>query len=1188
MFRSLCVVTAVFACASLAFGQNATGTIAGRVLDTTGSAVPGANVTIQNQATNVKQTNPTNAEGRFYQQYLLPGTYNVTVEKAGFQKYVQNNILLDVQQTISLNIDLKVGDVSTTVEVTANTAQLATETSTIATAVSTKSLLDLPLGGNRSPMSFATLVPGVIPSAGSNSPWISGGRNDYNDVTIDGTSVIVPENNVSHLQIGYIPNEDSVAEFSVVTNALAPEYGRTGGGTINIATKSGTNQYHIDLFEFFRNDVLNANTWQNNRNGVKRGVVRYNQFGGTFGGPVRLPHYNGSNRTFFFVSEQSVRSPSARAPVTSVPLPSREAGDFSSDVNGNGQPITIYNPLSTSPGGSACPSSQPACSVRAPFAGNIIPASMINPVAVNLLKYFPLPNNVPTNAFLQQNNWTTQGNATSNYDQIDARIDHNFSEKLRMFARGSNQSGSNSDFNGFGNVGSSQGSGPTVYYNRNITVNVVDALTPTTILNFNYGFARDVSIHTPFSQGTRPSSLGFPTAIDGIVDNWEFPQISISGNNAGYNLGQASYTSLDDRPYSHIFRGDVTKIVGKHTFKMGGTWEKLFVDFRQLGSPDGQYSFSNGFTQQIVNGSNSTTQGDGLATFLLGLPNNNGGDLQFTFAAATASTYSGAYFQDDWKVTPKLTLNLGVRYDVDTPRTERYNRLSYFNLNAPSPLQGQVASSAICPNCGNLHGAMMFAGGQGAFYGRHQTPTDLNNWAPRVGFAYNIFRDTVIRGAYGILYAPSMLQAAGTSGSSGTEGFQSSTPLNTSFDNGLTFATTLSNPFPTGFITPVGRNPGPYSGPLTDIGAGIGDSFFIDYVNPVVQQWNFNIQQQVKGNWILQVGYLGSKGQHLPDGESSMTYNQLPASYFALGSALQAQVANPFYGVIKNPTSIYAQPTIQANYLLSAYPQYSGVSAFRKPQANSNYHSFIVSAEHRYKNGLTTLVSFTAAKLLDDASQVVTYIGQAGTKQDFYCRKCEKSVSSQDVPRRFVASATYEIPIGRGRKFFGGAPKVADFLIGGWQMNGIATFQKGIPMAITNGGNTTGLNSPGIRPTDNGQDPYRGGDIASRLDQYFVQSVFSQTPNYAFGNVGRFLPNVRQPGLHNLDFSLFKNFKPVERMTIQFRAEAFNLTNSMTWAAPGNNVAAPGTFGVVTSEQTNGNIVPNPNRTVQLGLKLYY
>jgi hypothetical protein len=1190
MFRSLCIVAAVVACASLAFGQNATGTIDGRVLDTTGSAVPGATVTIQNQATNVKQSIPTTSDGRFYQRYLLPGTYNLTVEKAGFDKYVQNGILLDVAQTISLDVSMRVGNVSTTVEVTANTAQLATESSTIATTVGGKAILDLPLGGNRNPLSLTTLVPGVVPAGnGSSTPWISGGRNDYNDVTIDGTSVIVPENNVSHLQIGYTPLEDSVAEFAVVTNALEPEYGRTGGGTINIATKSGTNEYHVDVFEFFRNNVLNANTWQNNRNGVARGVVRYNQFGGTFGGPVWIPKvYKGTNRTFFFVSEQSVRTPSAQAPLYSTPIDAWKQGNFASLVNGSGQPVAIYDPM-TAAANSVCSTSQPTC-YRSPFPGNVIPTSRFDPVAVNLMKFFPEPNNVPTNAFLQQNNFTRQGQSNSPVDQIDTRIDHNFSDKFRMFARGSNANSLSTDFNGLGNIGTPLGSGPSYGYSRNITVNAVYTLSPTTILNFNYGFARDVSIHTPFSQGTQPSSLGFPGYIDPVVDNFEFPQITITGNTAvgnssGQVLGQASYTSLNDRPYSHIFRGDLTKIVGRHTFKMGGTWEKLFVNFTQLGSPDGQYSFSNGFTQQIVNGNNSTTQGNGFATFLLGLPSNNGNDLQFTYSAATASTYTGAYFQDDWKVTSKLTLNLGVRYDVDTPRTERYNRLSYFNINAVSPLQGLVQSSALCPNCGNLKGAMEFVGTSGAPYGRHQTPTDLNNWAPRIGFAYNMFQHTVIRGAYGILYAPSMLQAAGTSGTAGTEGFTGGTPLNTTFDNGATFVASLSNPFPTGFIRPLGKAAGPYSGTLTDIGATIQDSNFIDYVNPVVQQWNFNIQQEVKGNWIIQVGYLGSKGQHLPDGESSMTYDQLPASFLPLGSALNANVANPFYGVIQNPTSVYAQPTIKASLLLDTYPQYSGVNGFRKPQANSNYQSFIVSAEHRYKNGLTTLVSFTGGKLLDDASQVVTYIGQAGTKQDFYCRKCEKSVSSQDVSRRLVASATYEIPIGRGKKYFSGFPKAADFVLGGWQMNGIASFQTGIPLAISNGGNSTGLNSPGIRPTDNGQNPALSGAIADRLNEYFVQSAFSQTPNYAFGNVGRFLPNVRQPGLHNLDFSLFKNFKPIEKMMVQFRAEAFNLTNSMTWAAPGNNVASPGTFGVVNTENTS---IASPNRTVQLGLKLYY
>ena len=1185
MYRSLQAVIASIILTGWAIAQNATGTLDGRITDSSGASVPGAVVTVENQATNVHSSMQTNAEGRFYQRYLQPGLYRVSVEKPGFKKYIQNDILLNVEQTVSLTIPLAVGEVTTTVQVEANAAQLATESSTVATTISNKAILDLPLGGNRSPMSLVTLVPGVIPSGGSNSPWISGGRNDYNDVTIDGTSVIVPENNVSHLQIGYIPNEDTVQEFSVVTNSLAPEYGRTGGGTINIATRGGTNLPHFTLFEFFRNNVLNANSWGNNRNGLPRGIVRYNQFGGTVGGPVYIPKvYNGRNKTFFFVSEQSVRTPSAVTDTGSVPTDAMRQGIFTGFTNGAsggvGQPVTIYDPLTAGPN-AACPSAQPNC-FRQPFPNNVIPTNRIDPVALNLMKYWPEPNcaSCVTNPALQTNNWRTQGVANNPYDQIDARLDHNFSDKFRMFARGSNQSGVSTDFNGFGNAGTSFGSGPVNYYNRNVTVNAIYNFSPTMILNLNYGFARDVSVRYPFSEGTKPSSLGFPSSFDSVVDNFEFPQISASGNSSGYNLGQASFTTLLDRPYSHIARADLTKVLNKHTLKMGATWEKLFVNFTQLGSPDGQYSFGSSYTQQNTSLGTSTTQGIGFATFLLGLPNNNGNDLQYTFSAATASAYAGGYFQDDWRITRKLTINLGVRYDVDIPRTERYNRLSYFDINAASPLQGMVQSSAVCPNCGNLKGAMEFVGTPGAAYGRHQTPTDLNNWAPRVGFAYNIFSKTVIRGAYGILYAPSMLQAAGTSGTSGTEGFTGGTALNATLNSGQTFVASLSNPFPNGLIRPLGSVQGPISGALTDIGGGVQDSYFIDYVNPMIQQWNFNIQQELKGSWLVQVGYLGSKGQHLPDGESSVNFDQLTSNFLALGPNLTAQVANPFYGIIKNPTSTYANPTVNANLLLDTYPQYSSVAAFRKPIANSNYQSAIFSVEHRFRSGLTMLSSYTVSKLLDDASQVVTYIGQAGSKQDAYCRKCEKSVSSQDVPQRFVTSLNYELPFGRKRAYLNSIPKAADFLIGGWQMNGILTFQKGIPIAISNGGNSTGLNSPGIRATDNGQNPQVTGSIGDRLNQYFVQSVFTQTPNYMFGNVGRFLPNVRQPGQHNLDFSLFKNFHPVEKMNLQFRAEAFNFTNSPVWAAPGTTVNNPATFGIVTSA--------SGNRTVQLALKLIY
>jgi hypothetical protein len=1184
MKRCLALVSALLVLATYSFAQNATGTIDGRVTDASGAAIPAAAITIENTATNIKLATRTNGEGRFLQRYLLPGTYTLTVEKSGFQRYIQTGILLDVEQTITIPVPMKVGDVSTSIEVSANTAQLTTENGTITTTLGTQAVLDLPLQG-RNPYSLQSLVPGVNTGNGGSTYWISGGRNDYNDVSIDGTSVIVPENNVSHLQIGYTPIEDSVSEVSIITNSLAPEYGRTGGGSINLSTKSGTNQIHSTLFEFNRNNIFNADSFSNIKAGLPPSVVRYNQFGGTVGGPVIIPHlYNGKSKTFFFFDAQFNTQPGGVTDTTSVPTANMRAGIFTGLTNGSGggvgSPVNIYNPFSVSPDPS-CPASQPTC-LRAPFPNNVIPPSMINPTAAMWMGYWPAANSTSTitNPALQTNNWHTVGANTSPAYQYDARIDHYFSEKLRMFARGSDQIGYSSDFNGFGDPETSQGTGPVHSWNRNITANAIYTASPTLILNFSYGFARDYSVRTPFSQGACPSTVGLPASLDAIVQNCEFAQVSVSGNNAGYSLGQASFTTLYDFPYSHVFRGDVTKVLGKHTLKMGGVWEKEFVNFTQLGSPDGQFSFGSGFTQQNASAGTSTTQGNGLATMLLGLPSNNSSDIQFTFSGATASTYTGAYFQDDYKFSSKLTFNIGVRYDVDTPRTERYNRLAYFDATAPSSLQGQVQASALCPNCGNLMGQMMFVGQPGSQYGRHQTPTDTNNFAPRVGFAYNVFKDTVIRGGYGILYAPSMQEAGGTSGSIGTDGFTGNSALNTTLNNGTTFVASLSNPFPTGVILPLGSANGPISGMNTDLGGGVG-SYFIAYMNPVVQQWNFNIQQQVKGNWLIQVGYLGSKGQHLPDGESNFTFNELlPGPNLSKGSALIAQVPNPFYGLIQNPTSLYAQPTIQANYLLSANPQYTSVNAFRVPEANSNYQSFIASAQHRYRNGLTILVSFTGSKLLDDASQVVTFEGAAGVKQDFYCYKCDKSVSSQDVPKRLVTSANYELPIGKNRYFLGSMPKYADFILGGWQINGINTFAKGLPIQISNGGNSTGILSPGIYATDNGQNPALSGAVANRLNEYFVQADFSQTPNYAFGNVGRFLPNVRAPGTHNLDASLFKNFKPIERATLQLRAEAYNFTNSPTWSSPGTTVNAPSTFGIITSR--------SGNRTMQMGIKLIF
>lgn len=1135
-----------------AFAQTATGTIQGNVVDATGAAIPDVTVVIQNKNTGVRQTTNSSSSGGFIVPYLIPGEYNATAEKKGFDKHVTSDIRLSVQQTIDLPITLKIGEVTTTVEVSAAGAQLATSTSAVSTVITNKAMMDLPLNG-RNPFSLATLAPGVIPGGGS-TPWISGGRNASSEITIDGTSVIVPENNVSIQDTGYQPIVDSIEEFAVITNAVAAEFGRTGGGVITVATRSGTNALHGSLFEYLRNSKIDSNSWANNRNGVRKAAFQRNQFGGVIGGPVLLPKlYDGRNRTFFFFDAQATRQRSAATSTATMPLTSWKNGDFSDLRNGNGQPILIYDPATVAQEG-------PNNFIRQAFPGNRVPGNRFDPIAVNMLKYWPEPNALPTNAFTNANNYFASGKALNNDDRFDSRLDHNVTESFRLWARGSFSNGKGVPFNGFGNVGTSAGDGPSYNTNYNVALNAVYTMSPTTILNMNYGLARKVSHRDPFSQGVDLRGLGFPNAVVAAAgdQNFEFPRVDVGGNNGVSSLGQATFTTLRIQSYGHDSKADLTKVFSKHTLKTGVEYRKLFMNFTQHGQPSGQYSFGNNWTQRVVGAANSTTQGNGISSFLLGMLAS--GTISHTFAAATASDYWGIYLQDDWKLTSKLTLNIGLRWDTDLPRTERFNRLSYWDIDAPSPLAGKV------PVFPNLVGAMKFTSADN----RRQTPTDLNNWGPRFGFAYQINQKTVFRGAYAVLYSASVLQASGTSGSSGTQGFQSSTGANISFDGGVTPVATFRNPFPSGFNLPEG----PAGGAGTQLGLGIGDSFFNDYVNPIVQQWNGNLQRDFGKGFLVEVGYLGSKGNHLIDGESNVTFNQLPASYFALGNQLLGSntVANPFLGLITNPTSSLSQPRVAYNQLLRPFPQYTSVNAFRKPQANSLYHSFTASVSKRYSHGLNLQVSYTNGKLIDDASQVVTFLGAAGQKQDFYNRAAERSISTQDVSQRFVMSANYELPFGRNRTFLNAAPRALDLVLGGWQVNGIVTFQTSVPLQIANGGNFTNLGSPGQRPNNNGQSAKKSGPIEDRLNSYFDQSVFSQAGNFTFGNTSRTSPDLRGPGTRAFDASLFKRFTIRDQLSTEFRLEAFNAFNHPIWNGPGTTVNAPGSFGVITAKGGNRNL----------------
>jgi hypothetical protein len=1136
--------------------QQFAGTIRGTVRDPTGAVVPGTEVSVVNIGTNETRTVETDASGIFIAPQLRPGLYRIDVTKGGFKVATVGEVKLDVQQVREVDVTLEVGTVSETVLTTSSgDAAIETVSPTVSQTIENKRIVDLPLNG-RNPFSLATLTPGVIPAAGS-SPSISGGRNATSEVTIDGISNVNAENNVSILDLNYTPSVDAVQEFSVQTNSVSAEFGRLGGGVINLITKNGTNQYHFTLFEFHRNSVLDANNFFSNRAGVKRPNFKRNQFGGNAGGPIV------KNKTFFFVNFEGLRQGAAATFTGTVPTAAWRNGDFST------LGIPIYDPLTTRPDPSF-----PGRFTRDQFQCNgvlnVICPNRISNVARNLLKFYPLPNTASTSSN-QTNNFTAAGTSIANNNQIDSRVDHNFNDKWRGFVRFSTLfRAHNEPINAFGNDGTPNGDGPQDSTAKSLSIDNVYTFSSTLIGNVRYGFNRRTVDRSPFSSGFDITQLGFPASIKQVAElqALEFPRIDVNGLSS---LGQNTFTDLRFAQNTHTFNANGTKIRANHTFKFGMDYRFLGLNFLQLALPSGQYGFGPNKTQRDPDRSSG---GFGLASLLIGVPDS--GQLSHEPNPASSSSYWGFYVEDAWKVSPKFTLTLGLRYDFDVPRTERYNQLSFFDFNAPSPLAGRVPTSAAVPsfNPANLRGAVRFVDENN----RRQTPTDRNNLGPRVGFAYNFKDKTVVRGAYGIYYSASALQAAGSSGSAGMVGFSTRSNMIVNLSNTSVPINFLDNPFPNGFNLPTGRS----LGDSTFLGLGVGEGVFVNFRSPLIQQWNLNLQRELPGNIVAEVAYLGSRGTDLLDGENGVVLAQLPEEFLSLGSDLNTLVPNPFFGIITNPSSVLSRSTITKGRLLRPFPQYDGVTAFRVPQGSSIYHAMTLKADKRFSKGLSFLVGYTWSKLIDDVSTTVNFLGQAGRKQNAYDRKSDRSISSQDITHRLVTSFVYDLPFGRGRTFGRDLNGPANWILGGWQFNGIAAFQSGNPLIILQNANTVGLFNSSQRPTVTGRDPNLGG--RSRNDQilkWFDTSAFSITPAFTFGNAPRVQSNLRADGVKNFDLSLFKNnYFNEGKWNAQFRVEFFNAFNRVQLGAPGASVDA-GNFGVIGG-------TANGPRQIQLALKLLF
>lgn len=1149
--------------------QTPTGQITGLVTDSTGAVAPDARIIVRNIETGVEQTTTAGSQGYYTVPLLQPGRYQVTVQKQGFRSVTRSGLTLNVNQALRIDFALDVGAVSESVSIIAEAPLIQTADSAVGSVIDNKRVLDLPLNG-RNPFALAGLAPGVNPTGGGSTPHISGSQTSTSEVQIDGITNVTAGVIGGLNRLVYTPQVDAVEEFSVQVNSLPAEYGRFAGGVINAVTKSGTNSLHGTAYDFLRNSKLDANNFFANRARLSRGSFKRNQWGGTVGGPVVLPRlYNGRDKTFFFFGFEGTNVRNQGVFTATVPIAEWRAGDFSNLRNAAGTPITIYDPLTGRPD-----PANPDRFIRDPFPGNRIPQDRFDPVAVNALKFFPAPNTTPVNANTQANNFIASGSIPSDSYRTDIRLDHYWSSRLRTSARVSVGWNESSPLDGYGNAATpGDGSGINLGQQRNFTLDNIITFTPTLIGNIRYGFGRNVSDRIPIGAGFDVTQLGFPQYLaEAAARNLLiFPKMDFTG--ALSPLGQ-NFTRAFEAGMGHFFTGGFTKIMGGHSLKFGGEYRKFFVNYYQFGSPASNYTFNSAWTQQEI-ATPSVNAGHPLASFLLGLA--AGGSMSHSNSPAVASSYFSGFLQDDWKVSPKLTLNVGLRYEFERPRTERFNRLSYFDLNAPSPIATQVPTAA-CRACGDLRGAMSFVDETN----RRQVPVNWSNLGPRFGFAYSLDSKTVVRGGYAIVYPPSPFTAGGAS--IGFTGFSSGTSFIPTVNSGRTVNAYIRDPFPNGFNFPLGRE----GGPETNLGLGPGDAVFDGNQSPYVQQWSFNIQRSLPGSWVVEAGYLGSHGVNLIDGDSGGDagdpLNQLEASYMSLGPELLRVVPNPFFGVITNPTSSLSAPTVEYRQLLRPYPQYQDVGIHRRPQAQSIYHAMTIRGEKRFSQGLSFLLAYTAGKSIDDGSAVAWWEGPtARSFLDHYNRRLQRSVSSWDVAQRLVMSYVFELPFGRGKRVLGNMPGLANVLISGWQVNGISTFQSGTPLIIGVSQNNTGIFTRSQRPDDNGQ-PARltGGTTDERLQRWFDTSVFSQPASFTFGATGRTLPNARNPGLRNTDLSIFKNtyIRPERRLNLQYRLELFNAFNTPQFANPGTTVGTAN-FGVISA-------VAVPPRQIQMAIKLIW
>ncbi len=1193
--RSLFLWLLLFVCSMAVYAQSNEGSIAGTVVDPSGSAVEGAQVAVRNQGTGTTASATTASGGSFRFSSLLVGQYDVTVSSPGFSTTTQSGVAVQINSTASITIALTVGQENQTVTVQAEATRIESDSSDIGTVISTKQVVELPLalggvGALRSPEAFIFLAPGTAGPGTANSAngvfisKIGGGQNFGNEILLDGASTLRTENGSSFDEAA--PSVEAIQEFKVLSATFPAVYGRTTGGIESFTTKSGTNSFHGTAYDIFRNDDLDANSWFNNgflarcapndqacRSTYLRPKDKKNDYGLNLGGPVWVPGlYNGRNKTFFFFNWEQYKQNNGGTQTSIVPTVAERSGDFSGLLTNQSLGVNpcdgsnvlqgqVFDPNTTRTGAGGVP-------CRTAFAGNIVPASRFSRVSQNFLAYLPLPNTNGSNGI----NYGLSSAQPLYNTTYTVRIDHNFTDKSRIFAMYDSRDNARYAGSTFVYPGVADSGG----WNQDFVTHYGRAgwdyiFTPTLLNHLNIGYNRTNSQN--YQNGavqarTQNFDWGAKLGLANVAGT-NFPIVSFSEGIP--DLGRANNDANVDN--GERFNDYVNWVKGKHSLTFGVDLRNQLYSTYGYDTDTGHYFFNRNQTAATQNLTGQS--GNGFASFLLG-DLNEGSRVVLGHVARWTSQYYATFIQDDWKVSSRLTLNLGLRWDLDMPRKESNNLTSNLSLNTPNP------------GAGGLPGAMIF-GNTCTNCNPRWANTYYKDFGPRVGFAYSATDKTVIRGGWGLYYSPLQYTDFGgeqAQGYSATPDFISPNNFNPSFawDNG----------FPA-FAPP------PTLSPTIKNGQAHADYIDPSYGRPgVIQSWSLQVQQQVSKDMVATLGYVGQRSTRLRS--ALLNLNDINPSNFSRGDTLNNNLAGNTAGVAVPYPGIFTDfsSSVTVQQALRPFPQYQYIyTDVLQNLGQATYHSLQATLERRFSQGLSIQSSFTWSKNITDADSILPGInGGVQQIQNPFDLRSEKALSTQDIPYAFTAAFLYELPFGKGKSILRSGIGAA--ILGGWQIGGVLRYQDGVPISFgcANGipgfdqcirFNRTGQNIFNTNVTNGGFDPF--------TERYFNRGAFAD-PNaqidpatnltvrqerggtYYLGNFPRTNGDARSPNYYNEDFSVIRNFHIKESVSLQLKGELLNAFNRHIFSIP-DTAPNDANFGLV-----NGTI--DSPRNVQFTLRLNF